>query len=81
MKIKGWDDRQMYTPKRDGGGGALGCKLITPVNKVSMCPPPIKPKNLNSLNQWHVAYQNNRIEILSKNLKTVLENIDSVCCY
>ena len=39
------------------------------------CPPPYKTKNLNSFKHRHVAYQNDRIEMLITNLKIVLKNI------
>ena len=40
-----------------------------------MYPPFYKNKNLNSFKHRHVAYQNDRIEMLITNLKTVLKNI------
>ena len=39
------------------------------------CPPPYKTKKLDSFKHRHVAYQNDRIEMLITNLKTVLKNI------
>ena len=41
-----------------------------------MCPPSYKTKNYNSFKHRHVAYKNDRIEMLITNLKTILKNID-----
>ncbi len=40
-----------------------------------MCPPPYKTQNQNFSKHGHVAYQNDRIEMLIKNLKLVFKNI------